>query len=780
MDEYVEKKLVDMPDSPIHDVIRNILDEPIPEAIKRRLLKPLQPRKYQPIPPPSIKKTAKIKAIEEEFDPLPRRGIYGVQHTTDESVEKKLVEIFDSPIHDVIRNILDAPIPEAIKRRLLKPLQPRKYQPIPPPRRKKAAKRKSIEEEFDPLPRSKGLRSVKDYEDEILEVFEEERRRSNNTLTFWQTPWTIGNFLRGWQMDVPRGEIHMGFIEVLEPFQTDTQVFLEVAKPQICKKLKEELKDLGSLKFQLALKVLLKMPIEKEDKIPRIILTDPIIRHEQEPLLHPSEIGAALSRAFGKIFETLDNWTKGGSGWIVVRVQSLWLNIARYQPLRGGSYIPLPTAVRNKKAVVNVKNQGDACLLWTLLASLFRIEEHPERISHYYLHANLLNFDGIDTRTPISQIPKVERQNNLAINVFGWQKGVIVYHISKQHEVLRRINVLLIEEAEKFHYTWITDLDRLLYDQNNHREKTYFCERCLHGYTNEALLEKHKPACRGIGQTAVRVEMPEEGKNKLTFQNHHRQLPAPYIIYADFEALTTKIEGPELDPDQSNTQQTHHHEACSWCYIKVRCDGLTEAPVEYRGPDAAERLLQNLQEEERMIKRALAKPQDMIMTGADLEAYEAATNCHVCDGPLNGDSVRDHCHITGKYRGAAHSACNAQNHNHTGSLPQPAGIRFASADAGNLKGGGAALTTKIEGPELDPDQSNTQQTHHHEACSWCYIKVRCDGLTEAPVEYRGPDAAEHLLRALQEEERMIKKVLAKPQDMLMNCEDTEAHRTATT
>ena len=60
-------------------------------------------------------------------------------------------------------------------------------------------------------------------------------------------------------------------------------------------------------------------------------------------------------------------------------------------------------------------------------------------------------------------------------------------------------------------------------------EKKHFCERCLHGYSREDLLENHKPECQGIGQTAVRVEMPEEGKNKLTFQNHHK--PAASTIH---------------------------------------------------------------------------------------------------------------------------------------------------------------------------------------------------------------------------------------------------------
>lgn len=67
--------------------------------------------------------------------------------------------------------------------------------------------------------------------------------------------------------------------------------------------------------------------------------------------------------------------------------------------------------------------------------------------------------------------------------------------------------------------------------------------------------------CQGIGKSAVRIEMPEEGKNKLSSQKWHKKLPAPFIIYANFEALTTKINGPELDPNKRNTQTTQQHKA---------------------------------------------------------------------------------------------------------------------------------------------------------------------------------------------------------------------------
>ena len=41
-------------------------------------------------------------------------------------------------------------------------------------------------------------------------------------------------------------------------------------------------------------------------------------------------------------------------------------------------------------------------------------------------------------------------------------------------------------------------------------------------------------------------------------------------------------------------------------------------------------------------------------------AHKNAKNCWICEEALAGDSVKDHCHITGKYKGAAHNKCNLQ------------------------------------------------------------------------------------------------------------------------
>ena len=165
--------------------------------------------------------------------------------------------------------------------------------------------------------------------------------------------------------------------------------------------------------------------------------------------------------------------------------------------------------------------------------------------------------DGIDHRTPISQIHWVEKQNNLAINVYGAtvspklkKINVFPYHISEQPKERQRVNLLLLSEDDeaaenqteniktsKYHYCWIKNLNRLLYDQNKHKCITYFCDRCLYGFRKEDLLIKHIEDCEGINKNSTRINMPTEGKNHITFKNHQNQMPVPFVIYADFESI---------------------------------------------------------------------------------------------------------------------------------------------------------------------------------------------------------------------------------------------------
>ena len=40
--------------------------------------------------------------------------------------------------------------------------------------------------------------------------------------------------------------------------------------------------------------------------------------------------------------------------------------------------------------------------------------------------------------------------------------------------------------------------------------------------------------------------------------------------------------------------------------------------------------------------------------------FQQSNSCWICKNPIDYDEekVRDHCHVTGKFRGVAHGSCN--------------------------------------------------------------------------------------------------------------------------
>ena len=130
-----------------------------------------------------------------------------------------------------------------------------------------------------------------------------------------------------------------------------------------------------------------------------------MMRHKQETALQASEFKGPLTRAFPTLLRYSRSGQRG-SGWVVDWVKTLWMDIARYQPLQGGSYISLLAVVGCIKAFINVK-KDDHCLRWAPPSALFPANDHTDRSSKYPTQDGL-NFEGIDTPTLLSQIQRVE------------------------------------------------------------------------------------------------------------------------------------------------------------------------------------------------------------------------------------------------------------------------------------------------------------------------------------------------------------------------------------
>ena len=80
------------------------------------------------------------------------------------------------------------------------------------------------------------------------------------------------------------------------------------------------------------------------------------------------------------VLESLAKFQRQGSNWIIRSVLSLDLQTAKYEPLGGSSYIPLPDCLVSMKAIINVKNEDDECFKWAIIRELNPVEKHSERI----------------------------------------------------------------------------------------------------------------------------------------------------------------------------------------------------------------------------------------------------------------------------------------------------------------------------------------------------------------------------------------------------------------
>ena len=142
-------------------------------------------------------------------------------------------------------------------------------------------------------------------------------------------------------------------------------------------------------------------------------------------------------------------YQKEGSGWILDEVLHMDLRLAHYEPVKGSSYIPLPKMLRNEKAIINTKNSDDKCFMWSILAAIHPVhwKNKPERVHHYQPYKDEFNFDGIEFPVTIDKTEKFECQNNISVNVFGFEDVLFPLHITKQR-FDTHVNLLLYSEIQ--------------------------------------------------------------------------------------------------------------------------------------------------------------------------------------------------------------------------------------------------------------------------------------------------------------------------------------------
>ena len=438
-------------------------------------------------------------------------------------------------------------------------------------------------------------------------------------------------------------------VEVLDSYSVWNQMVL--TRGYIEEVLRERFNQLGSMNFREMLMIRFKKPLEDG------VFQESMVSVRNRNLTRLEELEELLDEVMREISNKLSKYDVNGSGWVFDIILSHNLHVSEYDPTKGSSYLELPKKLKNPmKGLINIKNNDEKCFLWCHVRHLNPQEHHSNRVKKEdRVVAEQLNYRGIRFPVEISQVDRVEKQNEICINIFGYTNKVIKLKSSntRYKEVM---NLLLIERDGKSHYVLIKNFNRLMFNITKDRDKKHFCIRCFQHFSSDKLLMDHKEDCIIVnGGQAIR--MPKEG-TFVEFENYRNRLQVPFVIYADFESLLPSVE----KEGSERVKPYQEHIACGFSY-KVVCsfDDKYSRPLQgRRGKDTVYNFLTSLLDEARMctnIMKEVKKP--LVMTPSDEADFLHSERCHICGNVYDEDSVReiDYCHLTGTYRGSAHKSC---------------------------------------------------------------------------------------------------------------------------
>jgi hypothetical protein len=441
------------------------------------------------------------------------------------------------------------------------------------------------------------------------------------------------------------------------------QVFIEELPETLVSKLENVLKQKKGFKLQVVLTGIFKKfhpatGTEEFDELP--------VPSKNRIILREDEIKTTVEDLLNKIHEKIESWDNNEGYWHLINVIHVDLKIREYKPLSGSSYIKTPKWISDKKATTNIKNEDQKCFKYCMLYHKYKkeIKWNPERLYHYkkWENSKEFNFDGIKFPVEVNDLKKFCKQNDISLNLYITSEKEIIPHLTcaKDERKPDHVNLLLLKDEEKSHYIYVNDLSRLVRDQITKMEHHFMiCERCFYHTNNEEVFRQHQELCDHYLQhgTAIPI-LPSNSDKIIKFKNLSKSIRAPLVYYADLEAILRKLNHKKLRA---------RHEACAYSFYTVSSKKFYNSFKIYTGKSAKDTMnhfVQTLNEEGRnlsqILMERLEKFKNHDLSLEEEKEFQDSNECHICKKKFSeiDIKVRDHCHITGKFRGAAHQSCN--------------------------------------------------------------------------------------------------------------------------
>lgn len=358
----------------------------------------------------------------------------------------------------------------------------------------------------------------------------------------------------------------------------------------------------------------------------------------------------------------LERFTNLGSGWSLLRITKCTVIIGQYRPLAGSSHIETPPEIVAKQAIINVNNNDNECFRWAVLSAVFPADVNANRVSNYTPYIDKLDFSGLKFPVTLSQIRHFERCNpTLRVNVYKFKKdenSVIPIYISKFGIREKQIDLLLLMDGDKTHFTWIKNMSALVAGRTKAKSKTYVCPHCVHPYSNQKTFENHLPQCSQNKRQII--TFPDDDHNILKWRSKSKTEYHPFVIYCDFESSLSPVD----DTSNKSTRVVNEHIPSGFCaFTYSQYSKHQTPPTLYSGPDCMEVFFDHLMREQRRIAFILGEDFEMLpLTREEQARFEASTHCNCCGKEYSDDNrkVRHHDHRTGLFVEALCNSCNLQ------------------------------------------------------------------------------------------------------------------------
>ena len=334
------------------------------------------------------------------------------------------------------------------------------YKPVPAPRKSVKQMAQDYEDniiqpptEFRddykpvPAPRKSVKQMAQDYEDNIIQP-PTEFRDDYKPIPLPRTKKLV---------PLPRTKIEQtakalkGFTKSYEisiKNDKDPLMQLQNTRKAVAYHIISVLTSMKGLKFVETLKLTFKKMSDGE-----IVYKTAYFNSAAQIIINNLEITKSLELSKQQILNKTAIWISEGSGWTIQSVDN-HLNIVQYQPMKGSSYIKLPQELRNsKKGLINMKNEHNECFRWCHIRHLNPPDKYPQRIKKSDKeYVKILDYSGIEFPVTTKQYNKIEKQNEININVFGYEnKQPYPIFVSKE-KYDRQMNLLLITENDNKHY----------------------------------------------------------------------------------------------------------------------------------------------------------------------------------------------------------------------------------------------------------------------------------------------------------------------------------------